>query len=165
MEVLSMDMMGKLDILGHYCNALCMDRVKVGIFQEASQIVLCIFLQSYDMQLEAQVILPYFLGNFTDQMQKGHFHMRSSVLFWNWQISEGKCPWPVLSEPLKWVSLHELLVSGLASHIGWSFLLADSEGPASTTICASCLIGDYPVIVPPLPVSSSPPSSYPSHLG
>ena len=68
MELLSMDMMGELDIPGHYCNALCVDCAKVGIFQEAGQIVLCSFLQSYDhAHLEAQVILPYFLGDISDQ--------------------------------------------------------------------------------------------------
>ena len=67
MEVLSMDIMGELDIHGHYCNVLCMDCTKVGIFQEASQIVLCSFLQSYDhMHLEAQVIFPDFLNNLAD---------------------------------------------------------------------------------------------------
>ena len=43
-----MDMVDELDILGHYCNKLHMDCTKVGIFQEASQIVICSFLQSQD---------------------------------------------------------------------------------------------------------------------
>ena len=47
MEVLSTDMMGELDILGYYCDVLHVDHAKVGIFQEASQIVLCRFLKSY----------------------------------------------------------------------------------------------------------------------
>ena len=67
-----MDMMGELDILGHYCNTLLVDCTKVGILQEASQIVLCSFLQSQEyMHLEAQVIFTNFLGDFTDQMGKG----------------------------------------------------------------------------------------------
>ena len=48
MEVLSTNMMGKLDILRHYSNAFHMDHAKVGILQEASQIVVCSFLQSHD---------------------------------------------------------------------------------------------------------------------
>ena len=67
-----MDTMGKLDVLGHYCNMLYLDHAKVGILQEAGQIVLCSFLQSKDcMHMEAQVIFTNFLGDFVDQMWKG----------------------------------------------------------------------------------------------
>ena len=72
------------------------------------------------------------------------------MLFWNWQISQGvtvPCQyfWGLLSGAAFRNSLH----GALPPTIGWSFLLAGSsptgsEGPASTTICASCLVGENP---------------------
>ena len=44
MEVLSVDMMGQVDIFGHYCNAFCMDGAQMGVFQKASQVVFHCFL-------------------------------------------------------------------------------------------------------------------------
>ena len=49
-----------------------MDHAKVGILQEASQIILCSILQSHNyVHLEVQIIFTNFLGDFMDQMWKG----------------------------------------------------------------------------------------------
>ena len=125
MEVLSTDMMGELDILGHYCNALHADCTKVSILQKAGQIILCSFLQSQDhTHLEVQIIFANFLGNFVDQMQKGALvHEELSALLELADLTEDYYPWPVLLGPLQHASLQELLSWGLASH-GWpEFLL------------------------------------------
>ena len=62
------DMIGKLDILGHYCNALHMDHAKVGIFQEASQ-KLPTEPEPHASGSADHIFL--LLADFTDQMQKG----------------------------------------------------------------------------------------------
>ena len=119
-----MDMMGELDIIGHYCIAPPVDCAKVGIYLEASQIVLCSFLQSQDhTHLEAQVIFTNFLGNFADQMQKGVLaYEKLSALLELADLMEGYYPWPVLLGPPQHASLQELLFWGLAFHCQLEFL-------------------------------------------
>ena len=109
MEVLSMDKMDELDILGHYCNTLWVDHTKVGILQEASQKVLCSFLQSQDhVYLEVQVIFTNFLVNFADQTCKGALvYEELSALLEPADFTEGFYPGPVLPGPLQHASLPE----------------------------------------------------------
>ena len=81
---------------------------------------------------------------------KEHWHMRSSVLLWNWQISwraavPGQYFWGFFSLP----AFKNSLCGALPPTVSQSFFLAGSfpagsEGPASTAICTSCLVGDNP---------------------
>ena len=99
--------------------------------------------------------------------EKGHFNMRSSVLFWNWQILwratiPGWCFWVFFSFP----AVKNSFLGALPFTVGWSFFLAgssppDIDGPAST---AKCWIGNDCGDLPTSPSHSASQSSWLSPL-
>ena len=131
-----------------------MDHAEVCILQEASQVILCSFLQSHDhMHLEAQVNLSYVLGYFTDQSHEG-------VLVY--EDLYGPLVSPDLTEPLSPAGTSRASSQGLYTKIlpgGLSpncrpnlfphwLPLAGTDGPALATIWASCWVGDNPGHLP-----------------
>ena len=128
-----------------------MDCTKVGVFQEADQIVLCSFLQSHDhMHLEAQIIFTDVLGNFVDQMQNRGTYvcMRTSVLFWNQQILwRATIPGWYFQGLFSMPAFKNSFLGALPPTVSQSFFQAgsspaDVNGPASVAICTSCLVGN-----------------------
>ena len=125
-----------------------MDCTKVGVFQEANQIVLCSFLQSQDhTHLEAQIVFTNIFGNFADQVQKGVLaYEELSALLEPADITEGYYPWPVSWSLLSGTAFRNSLGGSLPPTVGWSFLWdgsspAEIDGPASAAICMSCPVG------------------------
>ena len=132
-----------------------MDHEKVGIFQEADQIVLCSFPQSQDhVHLEVQVIFTNFLGNFVDQMWKGALAYEEFSALLELAISwRATIPswylWDLLSSAAFRNSLHGALPPTVGQSILWvGSFPADVDGPASAAICASWLVGDDPCDCP-----------------
>ena len=95
-------MMGQLNIFEHDHNTFSMDGTQVGIFQEASQVLPCCFLQCHDhMHLEAQVIPPTFFGYFAGEMQEWAFADEElSILLILTDLAESHCPQLVPPGPL-----------------------------------------------------------------
>ena len=70
--VLSTDMVGQLDVFGHYGYTLSVYSAQVGVPGEASWIILSGLLQCLNhVYLKMQIILPTGLGNFVDQAHEG----------------------------------------------------------------------------------------------
>ena len=94
--------------------------------------------------------------------KKGNFQIRSSVLFWNCQISQrATVPGQYFLVFLTLPAWRNSFWGALPPTVGWSFLLADSslqniDGPASPAIWANCPVsndeGDFPT---PLSCSAS----------
>ena len=79
--------------------------------------------------------------------EKGSFLMRSSVLFWNHQISQrATVPGQYFLVFFTFSALRNSFWGALPPTVGWSFLLAGSspktDGPASAAIWANCWVGD-----------------------
>ena len=166
MEVLSTNMMSELDILGHYGNMFHVDPTKVGIIQEAGQIVLCRAMTMCTWKHRSYFPAPWVI--LQTRCKKG-------ACVWAAQCSSGtggSCRGLVslagtfrasyVGQPFR-NSLH----GALPPTVGWSSFLAGSspagsEGPASAAIC---LVGDNPGNHPPLPITLPHPPSCPSHLG
>ena len=172
MEVLSTNTMGELDILGHYCNVLCVHLAKVGFLQEGSQIVHYRFLQSQDcVHLEVQVIFTNLLVISWTRHEKGCLHMRSPVLFCNWQtLWRATIPSQYFQGLFDMPAFRNPFLGALLPTVGQSFFLAgsspaDIDGPTSVAICSSCLVGDNSGDFTPSPTSLPPPSISPSHMG
>ena len=122
---------------------------EVGIFHETDHICFCSFLQAYyGTPLEVQVILPTSRAILQTNCKKGSFLMRSSVLFWNHQIS------PRATVPGQYFLVFFTLPAqrnsfwgALPPMVSWSFLLTGSslpksDGPASAAIWANCQVGN-----------------------
>ena len=120
-EVLSADMMGQLDVFWHYGGVFCMDSTQVGVFQEASQIISCCFLQHHDCtHLEVQIIPFTFLGYFTNEMHKGALaNEELGAYLVSADLTETHHPQPVplgfLDEPS---FLQKFFTGGLSSYCG-----------------------------------------------
>jgi hypothetical protein len=68
---LSLDAMGKLDVLGHDGAMLGMDSAQVGVFKESNQVCLRSLQESHEGRgLEREVCLEV-LGDFTDKVLEG----------------------------------------------------------------------------------------------
>ena len=148
MEVLSMDIMGELDILGHYCNVLCVGHAKVGILQETGQIVFCSSRRTRTMYTWKH--RPYFPTSWVilqTRCDKGHLHIRSSVLFWNWQISwRATIPGQYFRGLFNMPAFKNFFLEALPP-VSWSFFRVgssptDIDGLTSVAICTNCLVGD-----------------------
>ena len=109
--------MDQLNIYGQICNVFHVDGAQVGIFQEASQVILCCFLQHHDhMHLEVQVISPTFVGYFVYQLHKGTFaNEELSAFLALMDLTESHHPWLVLLGPLHETFLGKLC-GGISSH-------------------------------------------------
>ena len=60
-------MVGQLDILWHKGYTFHMHSTQVGVFQEASKVILCCLLQHHDhLHLEVQIKPPIILGYLPD---------------------------------------------------------------------------------------------------
>lgn len=67
------DAAGQLDVLGHNCDALGVDRAQVGVFKQTDQVGFAGFLEGTDGgRLEAQIGLEV-LGDFTHQPLERQF--------------------------------------------------------------------------------------------
>jgi hypothetical protein len=68
---LTTDATGELNILGHDCHTLSVDRAQVGVFEQSNEISLSSFLKSkHGSGLKAKIRLEI-LGNFTDKTLEG----------------------------------------------------------------------------------------------
>ena len=140
-----MDTMGKLDILGHYCNMLSVDCGKVSILQVAAS---CRARTTCTWKHRSY--LPISWAILQTRCKKGHLCMRSKVLFLNQQITwRATIPsqyfWGLFNIP----AFKNFFQWALPPTFGQSLFWADSsptviDGPASTAICTSCLVGDDP---------------------
>ena len=79
--------------------------------------------------------------------EKGSFLIRSSVLFWNCQISQrATVPGWYFLVFLTLPAWRNSFQGALPHTVGWSFLLTGyspkADGPASTAIWANCQVGD-----------------------
>ena len=79
--------------------------------------------------------------------EKGSFRIRSSVLFWNCQISQrATVPGQYFLGFFTFPTVRNSFWGALPPMVGWSFLAAGSspeaDGPASTAIWANCWVGD-----------------------
>ena len=80
--------------------------------------------------------------------EKGSFHIRSSVLFWNWQISQRvTLPGQYFLVFLTLPAFKNSFWGALPPIVGQSFFLAgssppDVDGPASVAIWAHCQVGN-----------------------
>ena len=79
--------------------------------------------------------------------EKGSFLIRSSVLFWNCQISQrATVPGQYFLGFLTLPAWRNSFQGALPPTVGWSFLLTGSspkaDGPASAAIWANCWVGD-----------------------
>ena len=80
--------------------------------------------------------------------EKGNFLMRSSVLFWNHQISQrATVPGQYFLVFLTLLAWRNSFQGALLPTVGWSFLLNGSslpnvDGPASTAIWANCWVSN-----------------------
>ena len=155
-------MPGKLNVFGHNCHPFGMNCVEVGVFQKTNQICLCCFLQSqYGTCLEAMSYLPTSRAILQTSHEKGIFQIRSSVLFWNWQILQralvpGWYIWGLFTFP----AFRDSFWGTLPPTVGWSFLLAGSsppsmDGPASAATWANCQVSDVSGDLPSSPSLSA----------
>ena len=97
---------------------------------------------------ECRSYLPTSRAISQTNFEKVHFWMRSSVLFWNWQISQrATVPswyfWAFFSFP----AVKNSFLGAFPTTVGWSFLWAGSyppnvEGLASAAIWANCWVGN-----------------------
>ena len=119
-EVLSVDTIGQLNIFGHDHNAFCVDDTQVGIFQEASQVIPCCFLQCHDCtHLEVQVISPKFLGYLMHELCEGALaNEELSAILVLADLVDSYNPWPVLPGPLHETFPRKLFLGGFSSHSG-----------------------------------------------
>ena len=80
--------------------------------------------------------------------EKGHFWIRSSVLFWKWQISwSATVPGQYFRVFLMTPAFRKSFLGAFPPTVGWSFFQAgssppDIDGLASTAIWANCQVGD-----------------------
>ena len=77
--------------------------------------------------------------------EKGSFRIRSSVLFWNCQVSWGATvPGQYFLVFFTCPTLRNSFQGALPPTVGWSFLLTGSsaDGPASAAIWANCQVGN-----------------------
>ena len=123
---------------------------EVGVFHETNYICLCSFLQAYySAPLEVQVIFAHFKGYLAwTNCKKGSFQIRSSVLFWNCQISQrATVPGQYFLVFFTFPAWRNSFWGALPPMVGWSFLLAGSslpniDGLASTAIWANCWVSE-----------------------
>ena len=113
---------------------------EVGIFHESDQKCFCSLLQAYNgTPLEARSVLPTAWAISQTSHEKGSFLMRSSVLFWNCQISRRPTvPGWYFLVFFTFPALRNSFWGALPPTVGWSFLLAGSspkaDGLASAAI-------------------------------
>ena len=92
--------------------------------------------------------LPTFRAISWINCEKGSFLMRSSVLFWNCQISQrATVPGKYFLVFFTFLAWRNSFQGALPPTVGWSFLLTGSslpkaDGLASTAIWANCQVGD-----------------------
>ena len=92
-------------------------------------------------------VLPTARAISQTSLEKGSFLMRSSVLFWNCQISQrATVPGQYFLVFFTFPTLRNSFWGALPPTVGWSFLLAGSspktDSPVSTAIWAHCQVGD-----------------------
>ena len=105
---------------------------EVGVFHETNYICLCSFLQAYySASLEMQVIFAHFKGYLMDYPQEGELLNRSSVLFWNCQISQrATVPGQYFLVFLTIPASRNSFWGALPPMVGCSFLLTVSSLPS-----------------------------------
>ena len=121
---------------------------EVGIFHETDQICFCSFLQAYyGAPWKCRSNLPTSRAISWTSHEKGSFLIRSSVLFWNCQISQrATVPGQYFLVFLTLPTWRNSFQGALPPMVGWSFLQTGSspkaDGQASTAIWANCWVGD-----------------------
>ena len=92
-------------------------------------------------------VLPTAWAIWQTSHERGSFLMRSSVLFWNCQISQrATVPGWYLLVFFTFPALRNSFWGALPPMVGWSFLLAGpspkADGPASAAIWTNCWVGN-----------------------
>ena len=148
LKMLSMYVPGKLNIFGHNCHPFCMYGAEVGVFQKPNQICLCSFLQTQKIShtWKHRSYLPTSRAISQTNCEKRHFQMRSSVLYWNWQIlCRATIPSQYLQAFFSFPAVMKSFLGALPPTVEWSFFLAgsslpDIDGLASEAIWANCQV-------------------------
>ena len=126
LKILSTYVLGKLNIHGHNCYPFSMFGGEVGIFNEPTRYASA---ASYRHKMacpwKCRSYLPTSRAISWTNHEKRHFQMRSSVLFWNWQISRrvmipGWYIWVFFSFP----AIKNSFLGALPPTVGWSLFLA-----------------------------------------
>ena len=138
-----------LNVLGNNCYPFSVDGAEVGVFHEAYYICLCSFLQAYNsMPWKCRSYFPTSRAILQTSHEKGSFQIRSSVLFWNCQISQrATVPDWYFQGFLTLLACKNSFQGALPTTVGWTFLQASSspsnlDGPAFTAIWANCQVGN-----------------------